>query len=81
MERKTILSILQANNKRNLKLENLDMAKKGQSYERNIIFFDSCTKQRHKNYYSKAILDSFLVSWVLWHINLCRLFNAKSILM
>ena len=22
-----------------------------------------------------------LVCWVLWHINLCRLFNAKSILM
>ena len=24
---------------------------------------------------------SCLVVWVLWHINLCRLFNAKSILM
>ena len=23
----------------------------------------------------------WLVVWVLWHINLCRLFNAKSILM
>ena len=23
----------------------------------------------------------WLVGWVLWHINLCRLFNAKSIIM
>ena len=23
----------------------------------------------------------WLVGWVLWHINLCRLFNAKSIFM
>ena len=23
----------------------------------------------------------WLVSWVLWHINLCKLFNAKSIFM
>ena len=24
---------------------------------------------------------SWLVGWVLWHINLCRLFNTKSIFM
>ena len=27
-----------------------------------------------------AIYIGWLVYWVLWHINLCRLFNAKSIL-
>ena len=31
---------------------------------------------------SSAVLVWFgLVCWVLWHINLCRLFNAKSIFM
>ena len=28
---------------------------------------------------SKMVLVGRLVGWVLWHINLCRLFNAKSI--
>ena len=28
-----------------------------------------------------SILYCLFVCWVLWHINLCRLFNAKSILM
>ena len=27
----------------------------------------------------KALNSCWLVGWVLWHINLCRLFNAKSI--
>ena len=26
-------------------------------------------------------VEGWLVVWVLWHINLCRLFNAKSIFM
>ena len=30
-----------------------------------------------KHFYRMVI--SWLVVWVLWHINLCRLFNAKSI--
>ena len=29
----------------------------------------------------KRLLVGWLVGWVLWHINLCRLFNAKSIFM
>ena len=31
-----------------------------------------CERERKKGW---------LVGWVLWHINLCRLFNAKSIFM
>ena len=31
------------------------------------------------SYWNKVI--GWLVVWVLWHINLCRLFNAKSIFM
>ncbi len=27
----------------------------------------------------EVIFASWLVGWILWHINLCRLFNAKSI--
>ena len=27
------------------------------------------------------LISDWLVCWVLWHINLCRLFNAKSIFM
>ena len=34
----------------------------------------------HYNKYKLTVsLKSDLVVWVLWHINLCRLFNAKSI--
>ena len=29
--------------------------------------------------FSSNMLVGWLVVWVLWHINLCRLFNAKSI--
>ena len=29
----------------------------------------------------RTILVGSLVGWVLWHVNLCRLFNAKSIFM
>ena len=32
------------------------------------------------NFYIKVIMSEFLgwlVGWFLWHINLCRLFNAK----
>ena len=39
----------QATNKRNLTWENLDVAKKGKSKERNWISSDSRTKQRHKD--------------------------------
>ena len=31
--------------------------------------------------HSYMVLIGWLVGWVLWHINLCRLFNAKSIFM
>ena len=30
--------------------------------------------------YTASMIDWFVV-WVLWYINLCRLFNAKSIFM
>ena len=30
---------------------------------------------------SDVIVLGWLVGWVLWHINLCKLFNAKSIFM
>ena len=32
-------------------------------------------------YFDVYLLDGWLVGWVLWHINLFRLFNAKSIFM
>ena len=32
------------------------------------------------SFFPGVVLDG-LVWWVLWHINLCRLFNAKSIFM
>ena len=36
-----------------------------------------CTKYKRK----MEIFVGWLVGWILWHINLCRLFNAKSIFM
>ena len=34
-----------------------------------------------REYKSERGKDSWLVCLVLWHINLCRLFNAKSVFM
>ena len=59
---------------------------------RRIIFSDFSTQKWvmriiHQNYKTKfcpvTVLNIFgwLVLWVLWHINLCRLFNAESIFM
>ena len=31
--------------------------------------------------FAKSFFNGWLVGWVLWHMNLCRLFNAKSIFM
>ena len=31
------------------------------------------------NFFQGAVVSILLVIWVLWHINLCRLFNTKSI--
>ena len=36
--------------------------------------------QRDDNYEEKKKKEYWLVAWDLWHINLCWLFNAKSIL-
>ena len=33
----------------------------------------------YKNNSKEVKLYLWLVGWILWHINLCRLFNAKSI--
>ena len=49
MRSKTTVRTFQAANKRNLTRENFDMAKQGKPYERNLISFDSNTKQRHKD--------------------------------
>ena len=58
------------------------------NYREVVIFFESpasiifvCHLKRIKSFFF-FLLNSELVSlfvWVLWHINLCRLFNAKSI--
>ena len=39
------------------------------------------TTGRHITDLSRDSKTYGLVCWVLWHINLCRLFNAKSIFM
>ena len=49
MGRKTTVWIFQATNKQNLTQENLDMAKKEKSFEKNWISSNSSTKQRHKD--------------------------------
>ena len=38
-------------------------------------------KKRIEEYHKKKCVNDWLVVWVLWHIKLCRLFNAKSIFM
>ena len=73
--------------------EDLDMATEKKLSKRNWISSSSSTKQRHN---VKAKIDitqqkikcwlygdrvGWLVGWVLWHINLCWLFNAKFIFM
>ena len=37
--------------------------------------------KKEKDTIYKKLIWFGLVSWVLWHINLCKLFNAKSIFM
>ena len=34
-----------------------------------------------ENFWDTVLLGGWLVGWLLWYINLCRLFNAKSIFM
>ena len=44
-------------------------------------FEDNVTEQTNRVYSIELDwLVDWLVGWVLWHINLCRLFNAKSFL-
>ena len=58
----------------NIKKEYIDVSQKLEIYT-------YCPK--NKNYVKGVKKNGFgcLVGWVLWHINLCRLFNAKSIFM
>ena len=49
MGKKAIVWIFRATNKRNLKPKDLDMDKKGNPNERNLISSNRSSKQRHKN--------------------------------
>ena len=40
-----------------------------------------CQPLQKYNYEFKALMVGWLACWVFWHINLCWLFNAKSISM
>ena len=50
-----------------------------QEYILNLFFLLLQTVLMSLMIHMKTISFSRLVNWVLWHINLCRLFNAKSI--
>ena len=67
MERKAIVWMFQAVNKRNLTWEDLDMAKKEEPYKRNWISSNSNPKQRHNDKLLKTKIDK------MQHNSLCRL--------
>ena len=59
-----------------LKMRHFRAAKTVAKHEKVRPFLDSMLSDK-----LKSLIWFGLVCWVLWHINLCRLFNAKSIFM
>ena len=47
----------------------------------NVIYVDVLKQITQIIYIEKSLFGCWLVVWVLWHINLCRLFNTKSLFM
>ena len=57
------------------------MRERNECWGENLEYIACDLRERERERERENIIGCWLVVWVLWHINLCRIFNAKSVFM